>query len=113
MRKPVFGVSTWSDTNQSVQLQRLVVNFYIPLLKVKILCYPKEKTIILRGVIVHIKHYVNIPVQYTAIFHGFKNDNFQSKYFYYFHIFAQTIDGGYTLEPPQCGGSNEYPQSMF
>ena len=27
--------------------------------------------------------------------------------------FAQNIDCGYTLEPPQRGGSNEYPQSMF
>ena len=30
-----------------------------------------------------------------------------------FLIFAQNIDRGYTLEPPQWGGSNEYPQSMF
>ena len=32
-----------------------------------------------------------------------------------FHIFAQNIDCGYTLElePPHQGGSNEYPQSMF
>ena len=30
-----------------------------------------------------------------------------------FLIFAQNIDCGYTLEPPQLGGSNEYPQSMF
>ena len=28
-------------------------------------------------------------------------------------IFALNIDCGYTLEPPQLGGSNEYPQSMF
>ena len=34
-------------------------------------------------------------------------------FFYVFLIFAQNIDGGYTLEPPQRGGSNEYPQSMF
>ena len=26
-------------------------------------------------------------------------------------IFAQNIDGGYTLEPPHRGGSNEYTQS--
>ena len=26
-----------------------------------------------------------------------------------FHIFAQTIDCGYLLEPPRRGGSNEYP----
>ena len=30
-----------------------------------------------------------------------------------FLIFAQNIDRGYTLEPPQWGGSNEYPRSMF
>ena len=48
-------------------------------------------------------------MQYTAIFHGCKNVNFQMKIF---NIFAQNIDLGYTLEPPQRGGSNEYPQSM-
>ena len=58
-------------------------------------------------------HYANMSVQYTAIFHGCKNDNFQMKFFYIFLIFAQNIDCGYTLEPPQPGGSNEYPQSMF
>ena len=30
-----------------------------------------------------------------------------------FLIVAQNIDCGYTLEPPQWGGSNKYPQSMF
>ena len=30
-----------------------------------------------------------------------------------FHISAQNIDCGYSLEPPRRGGSNEYPQSMF
>ena len=54
-----------------------------------------------------------MSVQYTAIFHGCKNDNFQMKIFDIFLIFAQNIDCRYTLEPPQRGGSNEYPQSMF
>ena len=54
-----------------------------------------------------------MPMQYTAIFHGCKNDNFQMKINDIFLIFAQNIDRGYTLEPPQQGGSNEYPQSMF
>ena len=54
-----------------------------------------------------------MSVQYTAIFHGCKNDNFQMEIFGIFLIFAQNIDCGYTLEPPQRGGSNEYPQSMF
>ena len=30
-----------------------------------------------------------------------------------FLISAQSIDCGYSLEPPRWGGSNEYPQSMF
>ena len=58
-------------------------------------------------------HYANMSVQYTAIFHGCKNDNFQMKFFDIFLIFAQNIDCGYTLEPPQRGGSNEYTQSIF
>ena len=42
-----------------------------------------------------------------------KIDNFQRKIFDIFLIFALNIDCGYTLEPPQRGSSNEYPQSMF
>ena len=58
-------------------------------------------------------YYENTPIQYTAIFHGCKIDNLHLKFFDYFHIFAQNIDCGYTLEPPHRGGSNEYPQYMF
>ena len=42
-----------------------------------------------------------------------KNENFQIKLFDMFHISAQNIDCGYSLEPPRRGGSNECPQSMF
>ena len=41
------------------------------------------------------------PMQYTAIFHGCKNVHFQMKFFFFFLIFAQNINCGYTLEPPQ------------
>ena len=54
-------------------------------------------------------HYVNMSVQYTAIFHGCKNGNFQMKKCDIFLIFAQNIDREYTLEPPHY----EYPRSMF
>ena len=47
------------------------------------------------------EHYENTSMQHTAIFHARKNDNFHSKSFDYFLIFAQNIDCGYTLEPPQ------------
>ena len=46
-------------------------------------------------------HYANMSVQYTAIFHSCKNYNFQMKILDIFLIFAQNIDCGYTLEPPQ------------
>ena len=42
-----------------------------------------------------------------------KHENFQIKNSDIFHISAQNIDCGYSLEPPRRGGSNEYPQSMF
>ena len=39
-------------------------------------------------------------MQYTAIFHGSKNENFYIKIDFFF-IFAQNTNCGYTLEPPQ------------
>ena len=42
-----------------------------------------------------------------------KKENFQIEKFYIFHIPAQNIDCGHSLEPPQRGGSNKYPQSML
>ena len=41
-------------------------------------------------------HYANMSVQYTAIFHGYKNDYFQMKNCNIFLIFAQNIDFGCT-----------------
>ena len=42
-----------------------------------------------------------------------KDENFQIKNSDIFHISAQNIDCGYSLEPPRRGGSNGHPQSMF
>ena len=39
-----------------------------------------------------------------------KNENFQTKNPVIFYTSPQNIDCGYSLEPPQRGGSNEYPQ---
>ena len=58
-------------------------------------------------------HYENIPIQIYWKFYHQKNENFQIKDSDIFHISAQNIDCGYSLEPPRRGGSNEYPQSMF
>ena len=50
--------------------------------------------------------------KYTENFAS-KNWEFSDKNSDIFHIIAQNIDCGYSLEPPRRGGSNEYPQSMF
>ena len=52
---------------------------------------------------------------YIDFFSVVKIENFQLKNFDIFNIFAQNIDCGYSLEPPQRGGgsSNVNPQSMF
>ena len=44
-------------------------------------------------------NYENTLMQYTVIFHGCKNNNFQMKNCDIIHIFAVNIDRGYTLEP--------------
>ena len=43
-------------------------------------------------------------MQYTAIFHGYKNVHFQMNFLNIFLIFARNIE---------WGGSEEYQQSMF
>ena len=58
-------------------------------------------------------HYENTPIQIYRKFYLQKLKIFRYKKFDIFHISAQNIDCGYSLEPPQRGGSNEYPQSMF
>ena len=50
--------------------------------------------------------------KYLEIFTA-KNWNFLDKNSDIFHISAQNIDCGYSLESPRRGGSNEYPQSMI
>ena len=57
--------------------------------------------------------YENTPIQIYGKFHFQKPENFQIKNSDIFHISAQNMDCGYSLEPPRRGGSNEYPQSMF
>ena len=42
-----------------------------------------------------------------------KTENFQIKKSDIFHISAQNIDCGYSLEPPRRGGSNEYQNLCF
>ena len=57
-------------------------------------------------------HYENMPIQIYRKFHRQKLKIFR-KNSDIFHISAQNIDCGFSLEPPRRGDSNEYPQSMF
>ena len=52
-------------------------------------------------------------VKYTEKFTTKKWILLDEKNLIFFHISAQNIDCGYSLEPPRRGGSNEYPPSMF
>ena len=61
----------------------------------------------------HHIHYENTPMQIYGKLHLQKTENIQIKNSDIFHISAQNIDCGYSLEPPRRGGSNEYPQTMF
>ena len=56
--------------------------------------------------------WVNMLI-YRDFFRCKKKWKFHWKNFDIFNIFAQNIDCGYMLEPPQWGGSNKYPQSIF
>ena len=58
-------------------------------------------------------HYENTPIQIYWKFHHQKLKFFRKKTSDIFHISAQNIDCGYSLEPPRRGGSNKYPQAMF
>ena len=57
--------------------------------------------------------YENTPIFKDIETFTIKREHFQIKNSDIFHISAQNIDCGYSLEPPWQGGSNEYPQSMF
>ena len=59
-------------------------------------------------------HYENTPIQIYRRFHLQKHKKIQIKTsIFFFHISAQNIDCGYSLEPPRRGGSYKYPQSML
>ena len=54
-----------------------------------------------------------MPIQIHWKFYHQKMAIFQIKKSNIFHISAQNIDCGHSLEPPRRGGSNEYLQSML
>ena len=58
-------------------------------------------------------HYENTPIQIYWKFYHQKKWKFSDKNSDIFHISAQNIDCGYSLEPPRRGGSNEYHNLCF
>ena len=60
------------------------------------------------------KTYENTSIQIYWKFRHKKNESFQiKKKSDIFHISAQNIEYGYSLEPHRRGGSNEYSQSLL
>ena len=57
-------------------------------------------------------HYENMPIKIYRKFHLQKLKIFKLKKTDIYHISAQNIECGYSLELPRWGSSNEYPQSM-
>ena len=56
----------------------------------------------------------NMPIQMYRKFHHLNLKIFKLKtLIFFFYIFAQSIDCGYSLEPPRRGGSNEYYNLCF
>ena len=58
-------------------------------------------------------HYENMPIQIYCKFYHQKLKVSDKNSDIFFHISAQNIDRGYSLEPPRRGSSDEYPQCMF
>ena len=75
--------------------------------------YTQHTIILLKIENLSINQYENTPIQIYWKFYNQNRENFQIKKSDIFHISAQNIDCGYSLEPPRRGVSNEYPQSMF
>ena len=54
-----------------------------------------------------------MPIQLYWKFYNQNREKIRKNKSAIFHISAQNIDCGYSLEPPRRGDSNEYPQSML
>ena len=57
----------------------------------------KLKSVVPDCIINEMQHYENMPMQYTAIFHGCKNDNFQLIFFAIFIFLLKTYNVGTRL----------------
>ena len=78
----------------------------------------KSRHFIIQEIVNKFIYGINTIISKTCLFKYTENFinkkwKFSDKKFWYFSHSTQNIDCGYSLEPPQWCGSNEYPQSMF
>ena len=118
--RKILGTWDWSQSN--VQLFRFLQKQYSFFCRMKMLIslhiWFFAFLIYIQAILFHhifflFLHFENTPIQIYRKFHLQNTEKFQIKKSDIFHISAQNIDCGYSLEPPRRGGSNEYPQSMF
>ena len=107
-----FAISEDSDQAEHPYSPIRVFAYRMRLLKFP--GYPKrDKRELLFPFRVNTFHYENKPIQIYWKFYHQKNESFQMKNSKIFHISAQNLNCGYSLESPRRGDSNEYPQSIF
>ena len=94
---PVGWGGEWKGGGGGERMQPRILHYWIEQTKIK----PNLRFITKTRLFKYIE---NFTAKKMAIFQIKKSD--------IFHISAQNIDCGYTLEPPRQGGSNN-PQSMF
>ena len=110
------GLVSWHSTHiqcRETYSVNVIVTGYVPICIFFSVCSRLLIVGFLNSCTLQKTHYENMPIQIYWKFYHPKNENFQIKKFDIFHISAQNIDCGYSLEPPRRGGSNEYPQCMF
>ena len=94
-----FSSNVWLPSNRELQIKALII-LYIAVI---------NSTNIIHQFTITKKRLC----KYVENFTSKKTEKFQIKTSDIFHISAQNIDYGYSLELPQRGSSNEYPQSMI
>ena len=103
-----------------MKIAQKIVGIFIFLFSPEACHYPVQQTVRGRQKSVQIprstvisEHYENTPIEIYWKFYHQKNEKFQTKNSDILLISAETIDCGYSLEPPRRGGSNKYHNLCF
>ena len=110
----------WEDSHQPAHPFSLIRVFFVCMKKLNIPWLSKTRPApsdwrYVLDVAASSIHHENSLLKYIENFtsKNWKKNSDKKKNLFFFHISAQNIDCGYSLEPPRRGGSNEYLQSMF